>query len=290
MSPVPAERAAYWRVDGLALEAMQARFHAFEYPRHSHDTYSFGVTDDGAQSFFCRGRHATSARGHVMVFNPDDPHDGHAAADHPYRYRMLHVPEALVRGVLADARPGTGLPLFPDPVVDDPALARTLARLHRAIVAGEPRLLIDEHLTTAVLGLTTHAASGPALRTGDPLRTRADRATTRARAILQERFTENIGADELARTAGCSRYALYRGFRAAYGLAPSDYQRDLRLRRARSLLTAGVAPVTAAVAAGFADQAHLSRWFTRTYGITPGAYHRAGTRTDTGTDSATRGG
>jgi AraC-like DNA-binding protein len=27
---------------------------------------------------------------------------------------------------------------------------------------------------------------------------------------------------------------------------------------------------------GFADQAHLTRWFRRYYGITPGAYRGAG--------------
>ncbi|MGW4391852.1 helix-turn-helix domain-containing protein [Streptomyces sp. NPDC004685] len=90
----------------------------------------------------------------------------------------------------------------------------------------------------------------------------------RARDLLRQRFAENIGADEPARGAGCSRFTLYRGFRATYGFAPSDYQRDLRLRRARALLAEGTAPSTAAAEVGFADQAHLTRWFTRTYGVT----------------------
>jgi len=31
----------------------------------------------------------------------------------------------------------------------------------------------------------------------------------------------------------------------------------------------------AAAEAGFADQAHLTRWFRRYYGVTPGAYRGA---------------
>jgi AraC-like DNA-binding protein len=31
-----------------------------------------------------------------------------------------------------------------------------------------------------------------------------------------------------------------------------------------------------AAAVGFADQAHLTRWFRRYYGITPGEYRSAG--------------
>jgi AraC-like DNA-binding protein len=34
-------------------------------------------------------------------------------------------------------------------------------------------------------------------------------------------------------------------------------------------------PALAAAQAGFADQAHLTRWFHRYYGITPGAYRAA---------------
>jgi AraC-like DNA-binding protein len=269
------ERAAYWRVPGLALEAMHARFEQYAYPMHAHDTYSFGVTDDGAQSFVCRGERHVSAAGLVMAFNPDDPHDGQSAVHHGYRYRMLHLGEDLVLDVLYDASPGSvGLPLFGTPVVDNPPLARAVARLHTAVVNNAPRLVIEEHLTAAVLALTGQAATRLV-----PLPDRQGRvdlaAMARVRSLLRQRFAENISADELAGVVGCSRFTLYRGFRAAYGFAPSDYQRDLRLRRARALLAEGVAPSTAAAEAGFADQAHLTRWFTRTYGVTPAAYRTA---------------
>jgi AraC-like DNA-binding protein len=75
--------------------------------------------------------------------------------------------------------------------------------------------------------------------------------------------------------AGCSRFAAYRAFSRAYGPAPSDYQRHLRIRTARGLLSAGVPPARAAAEAGSADQAHLTRWFLRYYGVTPGAYRTA---------------
>ncbi|MEU4066516.1 AraC family transcriptional regulator [Streptomyces wedmorensis] len=269
------ERAAYWRVPGLALEALDARFDRYAYPMHAHDTYSFGVTDHGAQSFVCRGGRHVSAAGLVMAFNPDDPHDGRSAVEHGYRYRMLHLGEDHVRDVLADAAPGTaGLPLFATPVVDNPSLARAVARLHAAVTENAPRLVVEERLTAAVLLLSRHASTKPTPLPDRPGRTDLA-ALDRARGLLRQRFADNISADHLARAAGCSRFTLYRGFRAAYGFAPSDYQRDLRLRRARALLAEGTSPASAAAEAGFADQAHLTRWFTRTYGITPAAYRTA---------------
>jgi hypothetical protein len=40
--------ARYWRVDGVPVEAMHARFTRHVYHRHSHESYSFGLTESGA--------------------------------------------------------------------------------------------------------------------------------------------------------------------------------------------------------------------------------------------------
>ncbi|MFI7444897.1 AraC family ligand binding domain-containing protein [Nonomuraea indica] len=179
------ERATYWRVPGLALEAMDAHFERYAYPMHAHDTYSFGVTDDGAQSFVCRGGWHVSAAGLVMAFNPDDPHDGQSAVPQGHRYRMLHLGEDLVRDVITDAAPGTaGLPLFDTPVVDSPALTQAVARLPTAVAKNAPRLVTEERLTATVLALSRRAATRPV--TPPDRRGRVDLAAmARVRGLLR---------------------------------------------------------------------------------------------------------
>jgi|RhiMetdeSRZDD1v2_1073273.scaffolds.fasta_scaffold39480_5 uncharacterized membrane protein len=46
---------------------------------------------------------------------------------------------------------------------------------------------------------------------------------------------------------------------------------DVRIRRARELLRANVAPAEIALSVGFADQAHLTRAFQARIGVAPGA-------------------
>src|SRR5690242_14691513 len=253
---------------------MHAHFTSHVYHRHSHESYSFGVTETGAQAFTCRhGRHV-SASGMVMAFNPDDPHDGHAAVDGGFTYRMVHIwPDFLA------SLTGTPLPLFRSPVIEDPAMTVAVRRLHRALTGRASELERYERLAGTARLLDRHASGR------EPARRGADqRVAARVRELIRDTVIDpgagdaggtELTADDLAAAAGCSRYAAYRAFRQAYGLSPSDYQRQLRVRTARRLLSAGAAPAEVAADAGFADQAHLTRWFRRYYGVTPGAYRAA---------------
>ncbi|MFI6389282.1 AraC family transcriptional regulator [Nonomuraea sp. NPDC050547] len=267
---------SYWRAPDRPLEAMHAHFVEHVYHRHSHDSYSFGVTEDGAQSFSCRGAAHTSAAGMIMAFNPDEPHDGHSTTELGFTYRMVHIGPSLVEGALADlAGDRAGLPLFAAPVVADPVLAGALRRLHTALLDDRASALRrDELLAVTLASLVRRAATTPPrlIAAGAD-----DQVATLVRDRLHEAFLDDLTADDLAGAAGRSRFAVYRAFHAKYGMPPSDYQRQLRLREARRLIAGGLPISDAAAAAGFSDQSHLTRWFTRVYGLTPGAYQLSST-------------
>jgi AraC-like DNA-binding protein len=275
--------ARYWRAPDAPLEAMRAHFERHAYHRHSHDTYSFGFTEAGVQTFTCRGGRHRSADGTVMAFNPDDPHDGRAADRVGFTYRMVHIGPALVAGVLADVagRP-VGLPLFAEPVFAAPELSRRLAALSDALLSADALpadgLRRDELLTGTVRAMVRFGGrSLPLARVSGP---DAARVAARARAALEAAVAgdgppaERAVAD-LAATVGSSRFSVYRSFRAAYGLSPSDYLRQCRLRAARGMLAAGRPSAEVAAVTGFADQSHMTRWFHRYFGVTPAAYQRA---------------
>jgi AraC-like DNA-binding protein len=260
----------------LPIEAMRAHFEHHTYDRHSHDAYSFGITEIGAQTFRCRGAQRTSTAGMVMAFNPDDPHDGQSALDGGFTYEIVHIGPELIRGVLADAAQlPVGAPLFAEPVLHDPVLAAALSRLCATLADQESSLAQDEALHQAVRAMVQRGAVRDAPPGWLPAERRADPGLRRVRELLHAQSADDLTIEQLAEVSCRSRFALTRGFRTAYGLTPSEYQRQLRLRHARRLLAAGSSPADAATAAGFADQSHLTRWFRRHYGITPGTFRGA---------------
>ncbi|MEM7314734.1 MAG: AraC family transcriptional regulator, partial [Planctomycetota bacterium] len=77
---------------------------------------------------------------------------------------------------------------------------------------------------------------------------------------------------EVAELCDLSRFQFCRRFAASTGYTPSDYLLRLRVEAARHHIANGATIVSAAITAGFSDQAHLTRFFSRVYGVSPGKY------------------
>lgn len=89
-----------------------------------------------------------------------------------------------------------------------------------------------------------------------------------------EHLRGNVRVETLATQAGVSRRQIERDFLDAVGLAPKTFAAILRFRHAGGRLRAGEPVAEAALAAGYADQSHLSRDFQRFAGLAPTAYAR----------------
>jgi AraC-like DNA-binding protein len=73
----------------------------------------------------------------------------------------------------------------------------------------------------------------------------------------------------IAAAVGLGERQLRRRFAAAVGYGPKTYARVARFHRALVLVRAGDPPATAAFAAGYADQAHMTREMRALAGATP---------------------
>ena len=97
-----------------------------------------------------------------------------------------------------------------------------------------------------------------------------------AKDYLHAHFAESIRTSDLARTVGVHPAHLTRGFRTHFGISMGNYLRRLRLDwAARELLRSDASLASLALAAGFADQSHFTRFFRRYTGLTPDVYRGA---------------
>lgn len=259
---------------------LNAHFTQHRFERHSHETYSIGVTRSGVQTFACRGARHASLAGDVILFNPDEPHDGSRGTEAGFGYSMLYVDAALVHAWVGDRdaagggahdRTSMATRYFKAPLVHDPEGALLLQQAVAAVAERQESLHGEERTAAAMVALLGRHGElrRPWAATGlDAGRQRM----ALVREYLDAHFADDVTVETLATQAGLSRAHLTRAFTATYGMAPHAYLNMVRIRQAQAALRQGHAVADVAAACGFADQSHLTRRFKGQVGMAPGRW------------------
>jgi AraC-like DNA-binding protein len=263
------EFAKLWRDGALGdLELLHAQFMTQSFAPHTHDTYAIGIVESGAESFAYRGRHEAAGAGTLAVIHPGELHTGGPLGGQGWRYRALYPTPTLIEQTVAEmGGKGGSLPFFREPVIVDPELFREFVHMHQRLEHNAPLLERESWLIWALSRLIERYAD-PVQEVRPPKPARRD--VSLMVDYLHDNLPANITLEELASLTQLSKFHLVRLFRAEMGLPPHTYLNQLRIDRAKSLLLSGARPADVAAQMGFADQAHLTRLFKRTVGVTPG--------------------
>lgn len=186
----------------------------------------------------------------------------------------LHVAPALLALAMREAGGSGGTDLeFANPVLDDELLAGLGQWAFEITGRGQPPRLLWDAIAMAVahrlVDLSRRSKSAP-LRGG---------LSGWVQQIVLDRlhqgFAEDLTIAELAALAGLSPFHFARAFRKSIGVPPRRYLTELRLAKARRLLTEtdmSVGDIAAAV--GYSEPSVLARLFRQELGVTPTAYRR----------------
>jgi AraC-like DNA-binding protein len=248
---------------------------ARQYDRHWHTTFGFGLIERGAHRSMS-GRGIVDAHvGDVITTNPGEVHDGRPLGGPSRRWRMIYLDPAAMASMNQHETPAADVRLT-RPVIEDmtliPPLRQLLRRLERWSASkhspADAALGCEEALVrTSGLLLSAHSTALPTAEA------RVDVAQVRER--LADNLVSPPSLSELAAIVGLSRYQLLRRFERVYGMAPFEWQRQVRAERARALIGTGSSLAQVAIECGFADQSHMTRAFVGHFGFTPGAWATA---------------
>jgi AraC-like DNA-binding protein len=265
------ERADYKLAKELGgLELLNAQYEKQHFSRHSHEGYTIGVIETGAQRFYRTGSNHIAPQNTIILVNADEVHNGHSATEGGWSYRAMYpLPEQLAKISDELYLPNSGMPYFPEAVVSDPELAQQLRLVFNTLENSNNRLLRESVIyATLVKLMGKHAKFSLSINL---------KANTQKQVLLVKEFLDDlpeadVSLDELARLAALSPYHLTRSFQKQFGLPPHAYQIQSRLRLARKMLKQGHSISNTAQVCGFHDQSHFHRHFKKANGYTPGQY------------------
>jgi AraC-like DNA-binding protein len=262
------DQAKWTRVDAgqaAPLDMMTARFTRHVYAPHAHEEFSIGACVEGVEVIDIGGARHHSGPGQIVVIEPGVTHTGAAAVPAGFAYRVLYPQWTS----LAER----DVPHFRAPIIDDPLLAWQIVRTHAALARWRDPVEAESRLSWVLAELVRRHAVG----VRSPSVTSPDASGVAGATMdrLAGRLVDPPALHEIATELGISRFQLVRGFREKVGMPPYAWLSQYRVGRARRLLAEGYRPVEAATLTGFADQAHLTRWFRRVLGVTPGAFRNS---------------
>lgn len=262
------ERAVWTRV-GVGdekLDLLVARFYRHHYAPHAHEEFAIGLCVDGLEDIRYRNASHSAGPGSIVVLEPGEAHTGGPATADGFAYWVMYPSTAL----LSDGAPSVH---FPTAIVDDAQLVAEFRRIHLGLAGAWDALTAQSRLAEAFRTLITRHAVSHAPGAPPPLA--AGRIAEAVRSRLGDQLVQPPGLSEIAADLGLSRYQVTRAFRQVTGMPPYAWLAQHRVWRARALLDAGERPSDVAALVGFADQAHLTRWFRRVIGVPPGVYRNS---------------
>ena len=266
---MPVGTGRIWHVPFLNnLELFRAKSINYTYARHIHEAFSIGVIEAGVGGTFYKGAIHLSPPGSIVLMNPGDVHTGFSASGVPLSYRMLYVDPDLMHRLVSDLAPKGALH-FTDPVIHNSPLAWQIRDFHLMSEVSEITLEL-EGLFAEVISAIISAYGN--IYTPNDKSGKEHRAISQIKMYLQENYFQNITLEQLATLTELNRSYLIRVFRDEVGLPPYAYLTQVRVEKAKQFLVEGQPLSQVALAVGFADQSHLTRFFKRIVGVTPARY------------------
>ncbi len=150
-----------------------------------------------------------------------------------------------------------------------PDLSDAFLRLLRCMDREQDRLVLAPMIKREILYQLLHSRCGEILGQLGLLDSQTSRIS-RVLHRLQTDYASKLSMDALAKSAGMSPSAFFQHFKEVTGISPLQYQKTLRLQKARELLIAGQSDATTAgLEVGYESVSQFNREYSRLFGAPP---------------------
>lgn len=245
----------------LDITALSASMSKFTYKKHSHEEYALGVTLKGVQEYYLEGNFQASHKNGVMLFNPEQIHDGNAKEyQEGLDYVMIYIKPKL----FLEALEKKDIVKFTQPIVYQEKLKNDILNLSFSILNNKDIALCNELYLNV---MDNFAAKDFCLDYKKEIG-----LIKKAKEIIYYNLGKVLDLDEISRELNLSKFQFIRIFKANTGITPYQYFLNSKMIHAKKHLDITKDLYATVVEFGFTDLSHLNRHFKSVYGVTAFEY------------------
>ncbi|WDP91142.1 MAG: AraC family transcriptional regulator [Desulfobacter sp.] len=239
--------------------------------RHVHQSYIFGIVDEGKRIISHAGGIARVSERDVFILNPNQMHACRSGEEGSHSYRILSVSEDAMGAIASQiSERGEPAPFFKPICCDDEKLSARMRRMFEMLEMPGWDIRIETQVYSCLYYLVLNFSQQPP-RVHAPGEQKE--SIKRACDYIHQHYDGNPSLKEMAGIACLSPFHFQREFKKTVGITPQEYLTGLKIRESRKLLERQRI-VDVACRLGFFDQSHFSRIFKKTVGVSPGKYQK----------------
>ncbi|MEO9804363.1 MAG: AraC family transcriptional regulator [Reichenbachiella sp.] len=254
-------------LEGVSISSTSYRNHYF--PRHFHDHYTIQLIEEGVNEGFTESDSYKIGDGGLLLINPGELHAGNSLDNQTLKFHTIRIEEKLIRAICErnEIFQHTDLRFNTRPIYRQESSAR-MRTLIADITAGRVMDIEASFEELFMILIQNHS------NTKVPTRPTAHTHLDLARQFICDHFREELTLGQIAENCHLSPYHFSRQFKKKYGLTPFQYLRNVRIEKAKALLTKHSISQTA-LQTGFFDHSHFLRNFKRIEGVVPSCFLKA---------------
>ncbi|SFD52294.1 Helix-turn-helix domain-containing protein [Paenibacillus catalpae] len=245
----------------VGITALSASMTEFKYKKHAHKEYAIGVTLRGIQHYNLDGSLQLSHKNGIMLFHPEQTHDGMAHDKSGLDYVMLYIDPELLLEVMEKK----DIVRFSSPIVYDRTLEQKVLNLSSAILGEKEEALCSELFLSLTDRLVQSSLSTDYMRKDNAL-------IRKAKDMIHANLEHVLKLDEIGKELQLSKYQFIRLFKAQTGISPYQYFLNCKVEHAKRVIEQSKDIYSAVAACGFVDLTHLNKHFKSVYGTTAYEY------------------
>lgn len=238
------------------ITVLSASFANFKYKKHSHKEYAIGVTLRGIQQYNLDGSFQSSYKNGVMLFNPEQPHDGMAYDEAGIDYVMLYIEPKLFLEIIEKKN----IVRFSSPIVYNYRLEQRILSLSNAILREKDEALCNELLLSLADSFNQTNLCRNYKKDNALIIKAKDMICCNSKNILR--------LDDICKELDMSKFKFIRLFKVNTGISPYQYFLNYKVEVAKKLIEKNRDVYSAVTECGFVDLTHLNKYFKSIYGIT----------------------
>lgn len=252
-----------WRLLSMQDVIFFFGHHEHEFIEHAHDIATLVLVTAGSVEIKIGAEWRRAVAGELFFVAAHQVHSARPLELGYWEMRTMHFPAECI----ARTAGGNGVqpPIAKGP---DSELARAFLTFHVSLEtagANQQMSLFRDFMNMFSAGTVLENGKRKAERCVD------DRLV-RARQLIEKRVFQNVPMEDIAEEARIPIFSLIRCFKREYGTSPHVWRMQARANAAAKSLREKVPLVEAAISCGFYDQSHMTRVFSKVFGVTPGQY------------------